>query len=88
MCSLHAALVSACLRFPLSLNAGLNSVNCRFAPLKRRGGKCVTGATDVVPWPLFSKAPAPRLAAEVGGEKLTFNHAMVYAADVRCSVGF
>lgn len=25
---------------------------------------------------------------EVGGEKLTFNHAMVYAADVRRALGF
>jgi len=32
--------------------------------------------------------PAPRRAAEVGGEKLTFNHAMVYAADVRRALGF
>jgi catechol 2,3-dioxygenase-like lactoylglutathione lyase family enzyme len=31
---------------------------------------------------------APRRAAEVGGEKLTFNHAMVYAADVRRALGF
>ena len=34
------------------------------------------------------KVPALRLAAEVGGEKLTFNHAMVYAADVRRALGF
>ena len=32
--------------------------------------------------------PAPQRAAEVGGEKLTFNHAMVYAADVRRALGF
>src|SRR6266567_2196087 len=35
-----------------------------------------------------NKVPAPRRAAEVGGEKLTFNHAMVYAADVRRALGF
>ena len=34
------------------------------------------------------KVPAPPRAAEVGGEKLTFNHAMVYAADVRRALGF
>ena len=34
------------------------------------------------------KIPAQRRAAEVGGEKLTFNHAMVYAADVRRALGF
>ena len=34
------------------------------------------------------KIPGPRRAAEVGGEKLTFNHAMVYAADVRRALGF
>ena len=34
------------------------------------------------------KLPAQRQAAEVGGEKLTFNHAMVYAADVRRALGF
>ena len=34
------------------------------------------------------KVPAPPWAAEVGGEKLTFNHAMVYAADVRRALGF
>lgn len=34
------------------------------------------------------KVPARRRSAEVGGEKLTFNHAMVYAADVRRALGF
>src|ERR1700719_3053171 len=34
------------------------------------------------------RVPAPRRSAEVGGEKLTFNHAMVYAADVRRALGF
>ena len=34
------------------------------------------------------KVPGPGRAAEVGGEKLTFNHAMVYAADVRRALGF
>jgi len=34
------------------------------------------------------KVPAPRQTAEVGGEKLTFNHAMVYAADVGRALGF
>ena len=34
------------------------------------------------------KAPAPRPAAEVGGDKLTFNHAMVYAKDVQRALGF
>lgn len=34
------------------------------------------------------KASAPQLAAEAGGEALTFNHAMVYAADVRRALGF
>jgi len=34
------------------------------------------------------KVSAPQLAAEVGGEKLTFNHAMVYAADVRRALSF
>ncbi|MGA2458145.1 MAG: VOC family protein [Terriglobales bacterium] len=32
--------------------------------------------------------PATLRAAEIGGEKLTFNHAMVYAADVRRALGF
>ena len=32
-------------------------------------------------------APPPR-AAGIGGDKLTFNHAMVYAADVRRALGF
>ena len=34
------------------------------------------------------KVPAPPRAAGVGGEKLTFNHAMVYAADVQRALGF
>ena len=34
------------------------------------------------------KVAAPALTAGVGGEKLTFNHAMVYAADVRRALGF
>src|SRR5215470_12583327 len=34
------------------------------------------------------KVAAPPRAAEVGGEKLTFNHAMVYAADMRRALGF
>jgi len=34
------------------------------------------------------KEPAPHRASKVGGEKLTFNHAMVYAADVRRALGF
>jgi len=34
------------------------------------------------------KAPAPRPAAEIGGDKLTFNHAMVYAKDVQRALGF
>jgi len=34
------------------------------------------------------KTPAPRPAAEVGGDKLTFNHAMVYAKDVQRALGF
>ena len=34
------------------------------------------------------KASAPRPAAEVGGDKLTFNHAMVYAKDVQRALGF
>jgi len=34
------------------------------------------------------KVAAPPRAAGVGGEKLTFNHAMVYAADVRRALGF
>ena len=34
------------------------------------------------------KAPAPPPAAEVGGEKLTFNHAMLYARDVERALGF
>ena len=34
------------------------------------------------------KGSAARLPAEVGGEKLTFNHAMVYAADVRRALSF
>src|SRR5260370_9398932 len=34
------------------------------------------------------KVPAPPRAAEGGGEQLTFNHATVYAADVRRALGF
>jgi len=34
------------------------------------------------------RAPARRPAAEVGGDKLTFNHAMVYAKDVQRALGF
>src|SRR5580765_266727 len=34
------------------------------------------------------RVPAPQRAAGVSGEKLTFNHAMVYAADVRRALGF
>jgi catechol 2,3-dioxygenase-like lactoylglutathione lyase family enzyme len=34
------------------------------------------------------KIAAPRRAEESGGAKLTFNHAMVYAADVRRALGF
>jgi len=34
------------------------------------------------------KAPAPARTAEAAGEMLTFNHAMVYAADVRRALGF
>ena len=33
-------------------------------------------------------APAPQPAAEIGGDKLTFNHAMVYAKDVQRALGF
>jgi len=35
-----------------------------------------------------TKAPAARSATEVGGDKLTFNHAMVYAKDVQRALGF
>lgn len=34
------------------------------------------------------KAPAPQPAAEAGGDKLSFNHAMVYARDVQRALGF
>lgn len=34
------------------------------------------------------KVPAPRPAAQVGGDKLTFNHAMLYARDVQRALGF
>jgi catechol 2,3-dioxygenase-like lactoylglutathione lyase family enzyme len=34
------------------------------------------------------KVPAPRRAASPGGEKLTFNHAMIYAADVQRALAF
>jgi len=34
------------------------------------------------------KTSAPQPAAEVGGDKLTFNHAMVYAKDVERTLGF
>ena len=34
------------------------------------------------------KVAAPGLALEVGGKKLTFNHAMVYVADVRRALAF
>ena len=34
------------------------------------------------------KVAAPPLATAVNGEQLTFNHAMVYAADVRRALGF
>jgi len=34
------------------------------------------------------KAPAPQPAADVGGDKLSFNHAMVYAKDVQRALGF
>ncbi len=38
--------------------------------------------------PVKMKISEQRRAAEVGGEKLTFNHAMVYAADVQRALGF
>ena len=34
------------------------------------------------------KASAPHLAAEAGGDKLSFNHAMVYVKDVQRALGF
>ena len=34
------------------------------------------------------RAPASRATAETGGDKLTFNHAMVYAANVGRALGF
>lgn len=34
------------------------------------------------------KVSAPQTAAEVGGDKLSFNHAMVYAKDVQRALGF
>jgi catechol 2,3-dioxygenase-like lactoylglutathione lyase family enzyme len=34
------------------------------------------------------KAPAQRATAEMGGDKLTFNHAMIYAKDVQRALGF
>ena len=34
------------------------------------------------------KAPAPQPAADAGGDKLSFNHAMVYAKDVQRALGF
>lgn len=34
------------------------------------------------------KMPASRLAVPIGGDKLTFNHAMVYAANVERALGF
>ena len=34
------------------------------------------------------KAPAPQPTAEIGGDKLSFNHAMVYAKDVQRALGF
>jgi catechol 2,3-dioxygenase-like lactoylglutathione lyase family enzyme len=34
------------------------------------------------------KVPAPAPATEIGGDKLTFNHAMVYAKDVQRALGF
>ena len=34
------------------------------------------------------KAPAPQPAADAGGDKLSFNHAMVYARDVQRALGF
>jgi catechol 2,3-dioxygenase-like lactoylglutathione lyase family enzyme len=42
--------------------------------------KKTTGATK--------KAPASRPAAEIGGDKLCFNHAMVYARDVQRALHF
>ena len=36
----------------------------------------------------LKKAPTSRPIAEVGGDKLTFNHAMVYAANVERALGF
>lgn len=36
----------------------------------------------------LKKVSTPRPVAEASGEKLTFNHAMVYAADVRRALGF
>jgi len=38
--------------------------------------------------PSAKKAFAPQPAAEAGGDKLTFNHAMVYAKDVQRALGF
>ena len=36
----------------------------------------------------MKKVSVPQPPAEVGGEKLTFNHAMVYSVDVRRALGF
>ncbi len=38
--------------------------------------------------PPAKKALAPQPAAEVGGDKLSFNHAMLYAKDVQRALGF
>ena len=45
----------------------------------RKAKKVTTSAT---------KVPAPQPPAEVSGDKLTFNHAMVYAKDVQRALGF
>jgi catechol 2,3-dioxygenase-like lactoylglutathione lyase family enzyme len=34
------------------------------------------------------RVPAPQRAADVGGDKLSFNHAMLYAKDVQRSISF
>ena len=36
----------------------------------------------------LKKAPTARSVGEIGGDKLTFNHAMVYAANVERALGF
>jgi len=54
---------------------------------RKKAKKSPPGKRQEAP-PPAKKIAAQRRAEEVGGAKLSFNHAMVYAADVRRALGF